>query len=187
MVFLLLPLQHRPASFILPVSYGYTTAKEIEREFFSACLAKNRGVIWLTSSRGQYGYSAHCVTSRLKGLGGIPAAFFRRIQSIQQHQIVAPGQLCNSLLHKFHIRQRLGKGAHVLEVAWRKPPSYLERRRANHAPAIRSPSRSTLGPLQPNSLTPTHRGSSATTAKMPSSRFLRAIYTSPARIFHPSA
>ena len=35
--------------------------------------------------------------------------------------VVAPGQLCNDLLHNCAVRPRRGKGAHVLEVARREP------------------------------------------------------------------
>ena len=54
----------------------------------------------------------------LNGLGDIPAAGLGAGQLVQQHQIVAPGQLCSSLLHKFRVRPRLGKRAHVFEIAW---------------------------------------------------------------------
>lgn len=33
---------------------------------------------------------------------------------------MAPGQLCNKLLHDLLVRERLSKGAHVFEVSWRK-------------------------------------------------------------------
>lgn len=34
---------------------------------------------------------------------------------------MAPRQLCNSLLHKFRIRPRFGKGAHIFEIAGGEP------------------------------------------------------------------
>ncbi len=57
----------------------------------------------------------------LDGLGGVPAALQFGLQLGQQHQVMPPRQLSNSLLDKFGIRPRLGKSAHVHQVGPRKP------------------------------------------------------------------
>ena len=57
----------------------------------------------------------------LNGLGRIPAAGIGVGQLVQQRQLVIPGQLCKHRLHKLRIRPCLGKSAHVLQIAGRKP------------------------------------------------------------------
>src|SRR5262249_4403181 len=41
------------------------------------------------------------------------------LQAVEQDAILAPGNLCNKLLHNFAIRPRLGERAHVFEIAGR--------------------------------------------------------------------
>lgn len=49
-------------------------------------------------------------------LSGAPAAGFGAGEFVQKRQLVIPRQLCKHTLHKFRIRPRLGKSAHVLEI-----------------------------------------------------------------------
>jgi hypothetical protein len=51
-----------------------------------------------------------------EGAPGIGEAGLGVFQLGQQHQVVAPGQLSNSLLDNFGIRPGLGEGAHVHQV-----------------------------------------------------------------------
>jgi hypothetical protein len=93
----------------------------------------------------------------LQGLGRVPAAGFGAGQLVQQRKLVVPGQLCKHPLHKCHIRPRVGKGTHVLEVAPRKPlhlgkrgPQVM-RQPLDHlrAPALRRLSRQDVAPDLP--------------------------------------
>ena len=45
----------------------------------------------------------HNITSPavFDGLAGVPEAFFRAFDLVEQHAIVSPRQLCSSLLHKY--------------------------------------------------------------------------------------
>lgn len=80
----------------------------------------------------------------LGGLLGISFAQFVGLQFVQQRAKVEPGQLCSSLLHKLPARPSLGKRAHVLEVARRKPScpetSPADRVRAGLSPGLPIPS-----------------------------------------------
>src|SRR6185437_264851 len=56
----------------------------------------------------------------LDRLTGIPVALSGGFHRIKQAQIMAPGQKCNNLLHKFQIRPSLGKRPHVAQISRRE-------------------------------------------------------------------
>jgi hypothetical protein len=57
----------------------------------------------------------------LEGLLDVPQARFDAGQPLQQDDLVAPRQVCNSLLQNLRICPGLGKGAHVPQVPRRVP------------------------------------------------------------------
>jgi len=62
-----------------------------------------------------------------------------------------PRQLCKHLLHKFRIRPRLGKSAHVFEIARRKPLHLREgRAQVMHQPLDHLGTPDLLGLLRQN-------------------------------------
>lgn len=52
----------------------------------------------------------------------------RILEALEQYQVMAPGQLCSSLLHNLDVGPSLGKGPHVFEVARRKTLQVRESR-----------------------------------------------------------
>jgi hypothetical protein len=52
----------------------------------------------------------------------VPEPHFRLAQLVEEHHVMAPGQLCCAALHNCRIRPRRGERPHVLEVARRVPP-----------------------------------------------------------------
>lgn len=67
------------------------------------------------------------------GLVYIPQSISIAFQGLDEFHVMAPGQLCNKLLHDLLVEKRLTKGAHVFEVSWRKPRHFRE-----IAPKVRS-------------------------------------------------
>ena len=53
-------------------------------------------------------------------LAEVPLPLVRVIHRVLDAQVMLPWDLCNNLLHKFCVRVRLGKSAHVLEIARRE-------------------------------------------------------------------
>jgi hypothetical protein len=60
------------------------------------------------------------------GLACIPQPLFIAFQGFDEFHVMAPGQMCNKLLHDLPVGERLSKGAHVFEVSWRKPRHFRE-------------------------------------------------------------
>jgi len=54
-------------------------------------------------------------------LPGVPQSRLPIIETLEQGDILAPGQLCNDPLHNSAVGPCRGKGAHVLQVSRRKP------------------------------------------------------------------
>lgn len=57
----------------------------------------------------------------LQGLASVPLSQLAAVETVKQAQIVAPGDLCNKLMHKCLVRPGLREGPHVLEVASAEP------------------------------------------------------------------
>lgn len=47
-------------------------------------------------------------------------------EEFYEFHVMAPGQLCNKLLHDLLVREHLSKGAHVFEVSCRKSRHFRE-------------------------------------------------------------
>ncbi len=81
--------------------------------------------LFLASGRDRFRYDGRerCGSTHFQRLGAHITAFLHRFSGLRRVSRFFPGQLCNKLLHNLLVRERLSKGAHVLEVSWRKPRS----------------------------------------------------------------
>ena len=51
---------------------------------------------------------------------GVPDAFLRCLDCIEEEHVLAPGQLCSKLLHKFAVGPGFGEGTHIIQIAGAK-------------------------------------------------------------------
>src|SRR5207249_1772931 len=80
--------------------------------------------------------------SILEGLLGIPKALFGLLHDVQNPDVVAPGQFCNSLLQNWLLRPCRRESLHIAEVTSREPLHIRELR----AEVLREPVNDTSPP-----------------------------------------